>query len=146
MISQTTKFRAKMLAAAAAVVTLSSGVAEAAVSCVAAAAEPDGALVEGARAEATREASHLACGDAIGVCSAQFTALRLADGVFPGPWPGAYCQVEAVTASAGRSAGSLRVGAQTACDLSACAAAYRSFRASDCSFQPFQGPRKRCAK
>ncbi len=30
------------------------------------------------------------------------------------------------------------------CDIPACASAYRSFRASDCSYQPFDGPRKLC--
>ena len=30
------------------------------------------------------------------------------------------------------------------CDVSACAAAYRSFRESDCSYQPFDGPRRLC--
>ncbi|MEL6978135.1 MAG: BA14K family protein [Pseudomonadota bacterium] len=31
-----------------------------------------------------------------------------------------------------------------ACDYAACEARYRSFRASDCSFQPYQGPRRAC--
>lgn len=31
------------------------------------------------------------------------------------------------------------------CALTACAARYRSFRARDCSFQPFNGPRRRCS-
>ena len=30
------------------------------------------------------------------------------------------------------------------CNFSACDARYKTFRASDCSFQPFEGPRKRC--
>ena len=30
------------------------------------------------------------------------------------------------------------------CNVSACAAAYRSFRSSDCTYQPFQGPRRVC--
>ena len=32
------------------------------------------------------------------------------------------------------------------CNVSACAAAYRSFRESDCTFNPSFGPRQRCAK
>ena len=32
------------------------------------------------------------------------------------------------------------------CDLSACAAAYFSFRASDCTYQPTSGPRRLCTK
>jgi BA14K-like protein len=43
----------------------------------------------------------------------------------------------------------LSVPAQTvasggACNVDACTAAYRSFRASDCSYQPFEGERKFC--
>ena len=30
------------------------------------------------------------------------------------------------------------------CDIEACARAYRSFRVSDCSYQPFEGPRRAC--
>ena len=32
------------------------------------------------------------------------------------------------------------------CDVRACASAYRSFRASDCTYQPFQGPRRLCER
>lgn len=32
------------------------------------------------------------------------------------------------------------------CDLQACAAAYRSFRSSDCTYQPYQGPRRLCTR
>jgi hypothetical protein len=32
------------------------------------------------------------------------------------------------------------------CDVAACSAAYFSFRASDCSFQPYAGPRRTCAR
>jgi len=31
-----------------------------------------------------------------------------------------------------------------ACNVAACASAYRSFRESDCSYQPFEGPRRYC--
>lgn len=41
-----------------------------------------------------------------------------------------------VSAPAAASAG--------ACNIAACEAAYRSFRASDCSYQPFEGERKFC--
>jgi hypothetical protein len=30
------------------------------------------------------------------------------------------------------------------CDIEACTSAYRSFRAFDCSYQPFEGPRRAC--
>jgi predicted negative regulator of RcsB-dependent stress response len=32
------------------------------------------------------------------------------------------------------------------CNIDACAEAYRSFRVSDCTFQPFQGPRRLCTR
>lgn len=32
------------------------------------------------------------------------------------------------------------------CDISACSRAYRSFRASDCTFQPYRGGRKLCTR
>jgi len=32
------------------------------------------------------------------------------------------------------------------CNVQACAAAYRSFVAADCSYQPINGPRRRCEK
>jgi hypothetical protein len=35
---------------------------------------------------------------------------------------------------------------QPKCDIAACAAAYHSFRASDCSWQPYEGPRRFCDK
>ena len=35
---------------------------------------------------------------------------------------------------------------QIACNVRACARAYRSFQAADCSYQPIDGPRRRCAK
>jgi hypothetical protein len=35
---------------------------------------------------------------------------------------------------------------QPKCDIDACSAAYRSFRASDCTWQPYEGPRRFCDK
>jgi hypothetical protein len=32
------------------------------------------------------------------------------------------------------------------CDIQSCSNAYKSFRASDCTYQPFDGPRRFCAK
>jgi hypothetical protein len=32
------------------------------------------------------------------------------------------------------------------CNMNACAAAYQSFRAADCTYQPSNGPRRLCAK
>ncbi len=36
--------------------------------------------------------------------------------------------------------------AQNACNVQACNAAYRSFRASDCTYQPYEGSRRLCTK
>lgn len=38
----------------------------------------------------------------------------------------------------------IRSQATNSCDVAACASAYRSFRQSDCSYQPFEGPRRYC--
>ncbi|SDE17812.1 PBP1A family penicillin-binding protein [Limimaricola pyoseonensis] len=50
----------------------------------------------------------------------------------------------------GQNAQRLRqqAGAQAAqsCNVRACSRAYRSFRASDCTFQPYSGPRKLCTR
>ena len=32
------------------------------------------------------------------------------------------------------------------CDVAACSAAYQSFRAADCTYQPFDGPRRLCTR
>lgn len=37
------------------------------------------------------------------------------------------------------------VQAPNSCDVQGCASAYQSFRASDCTYQPMQGPRKICS-
>jgi penicillin-binding protein 1A len=36
--------------------------------------------------------------------------------------------------------------ATAACNFRVCARSYRSFRASDCTFQPYSGPRRLCEK
>ncbi len=53
--------------------------------------------------------------------------------------------VEALAAQEEREAGDGAVAAQ-ACNVQACARAYRSFRASDCSYQPYNGPRQLCER
>ena len=47
-------------------------------------------------------------------------------------------QGEAVTASTGE--------APVACNVRSCSRSYRSFRAEDCTFQPYRGPRRLCEK
>jgi hypothetical protein len=44
------------------------------------------------------------------------------------------------------STGNLSEAAVPACNYDACAQAFRSFRSSDCSFQPFDGPRRVCTR
>lgn len=36
--------------------------------------------------------------------------------------------------------------ANLSCNVESCSQTYRSFRASDCSFQPFEGPRRQCTR
>jgi hypothetical protein len=52
-----------------------------------------------------------------------------------------------VNAAAGETADAAPVSLESrnACDVDACARAYRSFRASDCTYQPYFGPRQLCA-
>lgn len=39
-----------------------------------------------------------------------------------------------------------QASAPNACNVQACSSAYRSFRASDCTYQPYDGPRRLCTK
>jgi len=39
-----------------------------------------------------------------------------------------------------------QIPSQSKCDVSACTSAYRSFRESDCTYQPSGGPRRLCTK
>lgn len=128
-----------VLAAAALAVGFGAGVAadaHAEARCTVVAKQLDGAALDETRTEAADRARHLACGAAVGVCDAKLTVIRLEDGVFPGDYPGAYCQVESASV----------IAFEHACDVSACASAYRSFRASDCTFQPYGGSRRLCTK
>jgi len=47
------------------------------------------------------------------------------------------------TAAAGSAANE---APRVSCNVGACASAYRSFQAADCSYQPNYGPRRRCTK
>ncbi len=50
------------------------------------------------------------------------------------------------TASENANAPIAQTPLKALCDIAACAAAYRSFRASDCTFNPSIGPRQLCTK
>ncbi|WP_246734658.1 PBP1A family penicillin-binding protein [Chelativorans sp. ZYF759] len=39
-----------------------------------------------------------------------------------------------------------RQGAAASCNVQACSRAYRSFRAADCTYQPYRGPRRMCQR
>jgi hypothetical protein len=41
---------------------------------------------------------------------------------------------------------SASVATKSQCDVQSCSAAYKSFQVSDCTYQPFQGPRRLCEK
>jgi len=38
------------------------------------------------------------------------------------------------------------IGSNNRCNIQACSSAYKSFRESDCTYQPFEGPRRFCEK
>jgi hypothetical protein len=57
---------------------------------------------------------------------------------------GASNEQDATTETA--QADSQQAKAPNACNVQACGAAYRSFRASDCTYQPYDGPRRLCTK
>ena len=48
------------------------------------------------------------------------------------------------TVSSATVTSAVAVSANNKCDVAACSAAYQSFRASDCTFQPMDGARKAC--
>jgi len=49
-------------------------------------------------------------------------------------------------AQAADDAQTQKTAAVRQCDVNVCAAAYSSFRASDCTYQPYGGPRRLCSK
>src|SRR6185312_8478653 len=52
--------------------------------------------------------------------------------------------VAAAPVSPPKAATPVSLQTRNACDVQACASAYRSFRESDCTYQPFSGPRQVC--
>ncbi len=66
------------------------------------------------------------------------------------PRPDAAVQITApatqVLATPAPAAPPAAEAAQPKCDVVACAQAYRSFQESDCTWQPFEGPRRLCTK
>lgn len=49
-----------------------------------------------------------------------------------------------VVERAGRGTEPARAEVDPTCNINVCSRRYRSFRASDCTFQPYNGPRRRC--
>jgi len=63
----------------------------------------------------------------------------------PEPAPVQTAKAEpAPAAQPGSNVTPVSIASGNACDVSACSRAYRSFRESDCTYQPFSGPRQVC--
>ena len=65
----------------------------------------------------------------------------------PAAPPSATQQPPAAPSTAAAAAPAAQAATQPAagaCNVTACAAAYQSFRAADCTYQPFDGPRRAC--
>ena len=89
----------------------------------------------------------------IAACSARYRSFRASDCTFqPYEGPRRICTATRVPDRDVRSnrtqvaaASSRRATAAAgSCNISACSARYRSFRASDCTYQPYDGPRRLC--
>jgi BA14K-like protein len=63
-----------------------------------------------------------------------------------GPATDARASAPAPASLAATAAKTPVAAASDKCDVTACAAAYHSFRAADCTYQPDQGPRQLCSK
>lgn len=88
----------------------------------------------------------------VAACTAAYRSFRAADCTYqPVDGPRRLCskgEPAAVDAEAAapdaRSDGN--AGQSTACNADACAAAYGSFNPADCTYQPYDGPRRLCTK
>lgn len=58
----------------------------------------------------------------------------------------AQAQASATAADTAAVTSAVTPAAAASCNVNACSAAYRSFRASDCSYQPLNGERRLCTK
>lgn len=121
--------------------------AEAAVRCVAVAERINGARVPGTRTAVERRREMRACTIALNVCEDKLHERRYLTGR---PMPFARCNVVRVR-HVGYTAprrdfypGPPPRAGRGYCNYSACEHRYRSFRASDCTFQPYHGPRRYC--
>ncbi|MEL6317681.1 MAG: BA14K family protein [Pseudomonadota bacterium] len=105
--------------------------------CVTAAFNRFDDRIAGTRAVAERRFERRACLVALDRCERRLNRLRFETGRRR-----AFARCEIVRT---RFVGRARPPSGFACNIDACANRYRSFRASDCTFQPFEGPRRRCA-
>lgn len=146
-------------ALAAVTVTFFAPVAQADTRCETAAYSARGVEIRGTRTAAVRPSERRACSAALSNCEARLDRVRWESGRrrpharcevirlsyfsrpthrpryrddYSRPWP----RYERPERDWRRSA--------PRCNYRACERRYRSFRASDCSFQPYRGPRKRC--
>ena len=104
--------------------------------CVALAYNALGKRINGTRAVAERVIERRACRAALRRCERRLDGVRFDRGR---RLPFARCEVRRVTFLGG---GRRDFGGY--CNYRACERRYRSFRASDCTFKPFEGPRRLC--
>jgi hypothetical protein len=120
-------------------------------------AKTDAALMSNAVAEAdatakkdavpTSEPAQPKC-DVV-ACSKAYHSFQASDCTYqPSNGPRRLCTKGVMPnhAVATSKAGATNSASNKQCNIDACSAAYRSFDASDCSYQPSSGPRRLCAK
>jgi hypothetical protein len=64
----------------------------------------------------------------------------------PSPSPNQRGSPPVTEAAAPAATGPDASGDRSACNISACERSYQSFRASDCTYQPYSGPRRLCTR
>lgn len=111
--------------------------------CHAVAIRANGASIPPTRASEVRRYERRACNAAIRRCERRLDRLRYTRGR---PMPYARCEVVRVSDLRPRRHWRDGYRGGFRCNYRACDAAYRSFRPSDCTFQPYNGPRRLCTK
>jgi len=82
----------------------------------------------------------------VDACAAAYRSFTASDCTYqPSNGPRRLCTRGEPPRQASEPSAALNARAQT-CNINACAAAYGSFDASDCTYQPFDGPRRACTK
>lgn len=82
----------------------------------------------------------------VSACAAAYRSFRESDCTFnPSVGPRRLCTKGVPPASAAAAAGT-PIAQARACNVAACERAYGSFNAADCTYQPYDGPRRVCEK